>query len=95
MHLRNASFGLKKTASNQNMTVRKLRDIQANRKLFNRKFLQSNFRMNIRLDTHISSNHEGKKTFRREVCGKVFTNNTKLTEHIGAIHKEKKLFDYL
>ena len=51
---------------------------------------RSNFRKKDRMDTQISSDHEGKKTFRCAICEKSFANVTKLNEHISAIHKEKK-----
>jgi rubrerythrin len=49
--------------------------------------------MRRKLDTHISSVHEGKKTFTCEICGKSFlTDKKNLDDHIGAIHEGKKSF---
>ena len=48
--------------------------------------------MKSRLDTNISSGHEGKKTFGCKICGKSFTEKTNLAAHISAIHEGKKQF---
>ena len=45
--------------------------------------------MKGRLDTHVSSGHEGKRTFKCEIS---FPNNTRLAEHIHGIHEGKKPF---
>ena len=56
------------------------------------KSYKSNFKKKSRLDTHISSGHEGGKIFGCEIFGKSFTSQNALVKHTGAIHEGKKPF---
>ena len=47
--------------------------------------------MKSKLDTQISSDHEGKKPFKCEICDYSFSRKSAMKTHVASVHIEKKL----